>query len=229
MPLDHRAKTSHPAAGDHPHRLISPPTQQESLKKHFQITITDTTFTYTRDTAGIAAEAALDGFYILRTSLTETDLTAGDVVRAYKNLEQAERAFGSLKGPELQIRPIHHHLETRVRAHVLICMLAYYLTWHLKAAWKPLLFTDEHRPVSPDPVAKAVRSPAAQQKAQTKRTSSGQPAHSYRTLLTELATQTRNTTRLHGHTTTFEKLTQPTALQAEALDLAAHAPVVVDR
>jgi len=208
---------------------VGPALKRFRMKKHFQITITDTTFTYTRDTAGIAAEAALDGFYILRTSLTETDLTAGDVVRAYKNLEQAERAFGSLKGPELQIRPIHHHLETRVRAHVLICMLAYYLTWHLKAAWKPLLFTDEHRPVTPDPVAKAVRSPAAQQKAQTKRTSSGQPAHSYRTLLTELATQTRNTTRLHGHTTTFEKLTQPTALQAEALDLAAHAPVVVDR
>jgi hypothetical protein len=208
---------------------VGPALKRFRMKKHFQITITDTTFTYTRDTAGIAAEAALDGFYILRTSLTETDLTAGDVVRAYKNLEQAERAFGSLKGPELQIRPIHHHLETRVRAHVLICMLAYYLTWHLKAAWKPLLFTDEHRPVSPDPVAKAVRSPAAQQKAQTKQTSSGQPAHSYGTLLTELATQTRNTTRLHGHTTTFEKLTQPTALQAEALDLAAHAPVVVDR
>jgi transposase len=208
---------------------VGPALKRFRMKKHFQITITDTTFTYTRDTAGIAAEAALDGFYILRTSLTETDLTAGDVVRAYKNLEQAERAFGSLKGPELQIRPIHHHLETRVRAHVLICMLAYYLTWHLKAAWKPLLFTDEHRPVSPDPVAKAVRSPAPQQKAQTKRTSSGQPTHSYRTLLTELATQTRNTTRLHGHTTTFQKLTQPTALQAEALDLAAHAPVMVDR
>ena len=79
-------------------------------------------------------------------------------MRAYKNLEQAERAFGSLKGPDLQIRPIHHHLEDRVRAHVLICMLAYYLTWHLKAAWKPLLFTDEDRPISPDPVAKAVRS-----------------------------------------------------------------------
>jgi hypothetical protein len=112
---------------------------------------------------------------------------------------------------------------------VLICPLAYYLTWHLKAAWKPLLFTDEDRPTSPDPVAKAVRSPAAQQKAQTKRTTTGQPAHSYRTLLTELATQTRNTTRLHGHTATFEKLTQPTALQAEALDLVEHAPVVVIR
>ena len=205
---------------------VGPALKRYRMRKHFQIEITDTTFTYTRDSAGIAAEAALDGFYILRTSLTETDLPAGDVVRAYKNLEQAERAFGSIKGPDLQIRPIHHRLADRVRAHVLICMLAYYLTWHLKAAWKPLLFTDEHRPISPDPVAKAVRSPAAQQKAQTKRTSTGQPAHSYRTLLAELSTQTRNTTRLHGHSSTFEKLTQPTALQAEALELAANAPVL---
>jgi hypothetical protein len=205
---------------------VGPALKRYRVKKHFQIAITDTTFTYTRDSAGIAAEAALDGFYILRSSLTETDLHAGDVVRAYKNLEQAERAFGSLKGPELQIRPIHHHLEDRVRAHVLICMLAYYLTWHLKAAWKPLLFTDEDPPVSPDPVAQAVRSPAAQQKAQTKRASTGEPAHSYRTLLAELSTQTRNTTRLHGHTATFEKLTQPTALQAEALQLVQHAPVL---
>jgi transposase len=208
---------------------VGPALKRYHVKKHFQIEITDTTFTYTRDTAGIAAEAALDGFYILRTSLTENDLPAGDVVRAYKNLEQAERAFGSIKGPDLQIRPIHHRLAERVRAHVLICMLAYYLTWHLKAAWKPLLFTDEHRPISPDPVAKAVRSSTAQQKAQTKRTATGHPAHSYRTLLTELATQTRNTTRLHGHNSTFEKLTQPTALQAQALDLAANAPVVVAR
>ena len=208
---------------------VGPALKRHRMRKHFQIEITDTTFTYTRDTARIAEEAALDGFYILRTSLTEADLPPTDVVRAYKNLEQAERAFGSLKGPELQIRPIHHRLEDRVRAHVLICMLAYYLTWHLKAAWKPLLFSDEDRPVSPDPVAKAVRSPAAQHKAQTKRTSSDQPAHSYRTLLAELSTQTRNTTRLHGANSTFEKLTQPTALQAEALDLARHAPVVATR
>ena len=206
---------------------VGPALKRYRMKKHFQIAITDMSFTYARDRTGIAQEAALDGFYILRTSLTA--LPAGDVVRAYKNLEQAERAFGSLKSPDLQIRPIHHHLEDRVRAHVLICMLAYYLTWHLKAAWKPLLFTDEHRPVSPDPVAKAVRSTAAQQKAQTKRTATGQPAHSYRTLLAELATQTRNTTRLHGHASTFEKLTQPTVLQADALDLAANAPVIVVR
>jgi hypothetical protein len=205
---------------------VGPALKRYRMRKHFQIEITDMSFTYARDRTGIAAEAALDGFYILRTSLT--DLDASDVVRAYKNLEQAERAFGSIKGPDLQIRPIHHRLEDRVRAHVLICMLAYYLTWHLKAAWKPLLFTDEDRPVSPDPVAKAVRSPAAQQKAQTKRTATGQAAHSYRTLLAELATQTQNTTRLHGHAGTFEKLTQPTPLQADALGLAAHAPVVAN-
>jgi transposase len=203
-----------------------PALKRYHMKKHFLVTITDTTFTYTRKTEEIAAEAALDGFYILRTSLTPSDMDTGDVVRAYKNLEQAERAFGSIKGPDLQIRPIHHRLEDRVRAHVLICMLAYYLTWHLKTAWKPLLFTDEDRPTSPDPVAKAVRSLAAQEKAQTKRTTTGHSAHSYRTLLAELATQTRNTTRLAGSTTTFEKLTQPTPLQAEALDLAASAPVL---
>jgi len=205
---------------------VGPALKRFHMKKHFTVEITDMTFTYSRKTEEIAAEAALDGFYILRTSLTQDGLDAGDVVRAYKNLEQAERAFGSFKGPDLQIRPIHHRLEDRVRAHVLICMLAYYLTWHLKAAWKPLLFTDEHRPVSPDPVAKAVRSPAAQAKAQTKRTTAGQSAHSYRTLLAELSTQTRNTTRLAGTGSTFEKLTQPTPLQAEALDLAANAPVL---
>jgi transposase len=206
---------------------VGPALKRYRVKKHFEIKITDTTFTHARKTEQIAAEAALDGFYILRTSLTDTALGTADVVRAYKNLEQAETAFGSLKGPDLQIRPIHHHLADRVKAHVLICMLAYYLTWHLKAAWKPLLFTDEDRPVSPNPVAKAVRSPAAQDKAQTKRTSTGHPAHSYRTLLADLSTQTQNTTRLHGQAKTFQKLTQPTTLQAQALDLAAHAPVIV--
>jgi transposase len=205
---------------------VGPAIKRYRVRKHFEVTITDTTFTYTRKREQIATEAALDGFYILRTSLTAADLAIEDVVRAYKNLEQAETAFGSLKGPELQIRPIHHRLADRVKAHVLICMLAYYLTWHLKAAWKPLLFTDEDRPVSPDPAAKAMRSTSARHKAQTKRTSTGQPAHSYRTLLTELATQTQNTTRLHGHTHTFQKLTQPTDLQAQALRLAQHAPVI---
>jgi transposase len=204
---------------------VGPAVKRYRMKKHFQLTITDTTFTYERKREQITTEAALDGFYILRTSLASETLAEEDVVRAYKNLEQAERAFGSFKGPDLQIRPIHHHLEDRVRAHVLICMLAYYLTWHLKAAWKPLLFTDEQRPINPDPVAKAVRSPAAQHKAQTKRTTTEQPAHSYRTLLAELATQTRNTTRLAGSTATFNKLTAPTPLQAHAHELVANAPV----
>jgi transposase len=227
--IAHRVQNATLQGADQIGLAVGPALKRYRVKKHFQIEITDTTFSYSRKSQEIAAEAALDGFYILRTSLTDTDLDAGDVVRAYKNLEQAETAFGSLKGPDLQIRPIHHHLDDRVKAHVLICMLGYYLTWHLKAAWKPLLFADEHRPTSPDPVAKAVRSTSAQDKAQTKRTSTGQPAHSYHTLLVELATQTRNTTRLHGQPSTFEKLTQPTALQAQALDLAQHAPVVVTR
>jgi transposase len=204
---------------------VGPAVKRYRVKKHFQLTITDTAFTYERNSEQIAAEAALDGFYILRTSLATDTLAEADVVRAYKNLEQAERAFGSFKGPDLQIRPIHHHLDHRVRAHVLICMLAYYLTWHLKAAWKPLLFTDEQRPLNPDPVAKAVRSLAAQHKAHTKRTTTGEACHSYRTLLAELATQTRNTTRLAGSTATFNKLTLPTPLQAHAHELVANAPV----
>ncbi|MGO9976148.1 MAG: hypothetical protein ACLP01_25770 [Solirubrobacteraceae bacterium] len=204
---------------------VGPAVKRYRMRKHFQLTITDTTFTYERKTEQINQEAALDGFYILRTSLPAETLAQEGVVRAYKNLEQAERAFGSFKGPDLQIRPIHHHLEDRVRAHVLICMLAYYLTWHLKTAWKPLLFTDEHRPTNPDPVAKAVRSPAAQHKAQTKRTTTGEACHDYRSLLKELATQTRNTTRLAGSTATFDKLTQPTPLQAHAHELVASLPV----
>jgi len=206
---------------------VGPALKRFHVKKHFDVQITDMEFTYARKHEEIAEEAALDGFYILRTNHTASDLPAGDVVRAYKNLEQAERAFRSIKGPDLQIRPIHHHLEDRVRSHVLICMLAYYLTWHLKAAWKPLLFTDENRLEDPDPVAKAVRSAEAEAKARTKRTADGTQAHSYQTLLAELAIQTRNSTRLHGHTSTFEKLTQPTPLQARALDLAANARVVI--
>ncbi len=205
---------------------VGPALRRFHVKKHFDVQITDMEFTYQRKEVEIAEEAVLDGFYILRTNHTAENVPAGDVVRAYKNLEQAERAFRSLKGPDLQIRPIHHHLETRVRSHVFICMLAYYLTWHLKAAWKPLLFTDENRPVNKDPIAKALRSSAADAKARTKRASDGTPAHSYQTLLSELATQTRNRTRIAGRTDTFEKLAQPNDLQARALELAANAPVI---
>jgi hypothetical protein len=204
---------------------VGPALKRYRVKKHFQVTITDTSFGFERKRDQIAAEAALDGFYVLRTSVDPQALPSAEVVRAYKGLEQVERAFGTFKGPELEIRPIHHRLEDRVRAHVLLCTLAYYLTWHLREAWAPLLFKDEQPPTTPDPVAKAARSPAAERKAQTKRTASGEPCHSYRSLIAELATQTRNTIRLPGAQATFDKLSEPTPLQARALELTATAPI----
>ena len=204
---------------------VGPALKRYRVKKHFDVQITDNTLSYHRKTEQIAAEAALDGFYVLRTSVSPDTLPTREVVRAYKGLEQVERAFGTFKGPELEIRPIHHRLTDRVRAHVLLCMLAYYLTWHLKAAWAPLLFKDEQPPTTADPVAKADRSPAAQRKATSKRTATGETCHSYTTLLDELSTLTRNTIRLPGTEATFDKLAQPTQLQARALDLAEHAPV----
>jgi Transposase DDE domain len=205
---------------------VGPALKRYRVKKHFEIEITDTSFTHARKTEQIEAETALDGFYVLRTSVPAEALETGEVVRAYKRLEEVERAFGTFKGPELEIRPIHHRLEDRVRAHVLLCMLAYHLTWHLRAAWAPLLFKDEQPPPARDPVTKASRSPAAQRKAQTKRTATGEPCHSYRTLIAELATLTHNTIRVPDTHATFDKLTQPTPLQARALHLAATAPVI---
>jgi hypothetical protein len=205
---------------------VGPALKQYRVKKHFQVKITDTTFTYQRKTDQIQAEAALDGIYVLRTSVPDSELSSGEVVRSYKGLKHVEDAFKTFKGPELEIRPIHHRLADRVRAHVLLCMLAYYLTWHLRQAWAPLLFQDEQPPPQADPVAKASRSRSAQRKAQTKRTTTGQRAHSYKTLLAELATLTRNTIRLPGTPATFHKLATPTATQARALDLAEHAPVI---
>src|SRR3954471_20242111 len=162
------------------------------VAKHFELEIADGHFTYQPKHDQITAEAALDGLYVIRTTCPPEQLSAPATVRAYKQLKMAERAFRTIKDT-IEIRPIHHHLEARVRAHVLLCMLAYYVTWHLKAAWTPLLFADEQRPVNADPVAKATRSPAAQRKAQTKRTTAGEPCHSYHSLLDELATLTRNT------------------------------------
>jgi transposase len=204
---------------------VGPALTRYRMRKHFQIEITDTTLTFERKQAQIAAEAALDGIYVLRTSVAADDLSTAEIVRSYKQLEQVERAFKTFKGPELEIRPIHHHREDRVRAHVFLCMLAYYLTWHLRQAWTPLIFKDEQPPTAADPVAKATRSAQAQRKAQTKRTSAGEPCHSYKSLLTELATLTRNTIRLAGATATFERLAEPTPLQARALELAEKAPV----
>jgi transposase len=187
------------------------------VKKHFTVEITDTSLSFARKQEQIAQEAALDGIYVLRTSVPERDLDTPNVVRAYKQLKEVEKAFRTLKGP-LELRPIHHRLEDRVRAHVFLCMLAYYLTWHLRQAWKPLLFDDEQPTPQPDPVAKARRSPQAERKAQSKHTTSGQRCHSLATLLAELATRARNTIRLHGGAS-FEQLTQPTETQARALAL----------
>ena len=198
---------------------------QFKVKKHFALEISEQRFAFARKTEQIAAEAALDGIYILRTNVSQDKLDAPELVRSYKQLAQVERGFRTLKGPELEIRPVHHRLEDRVRAHVFLCMLAYYLTWHLREAWAPLLFKDEQPTSNPDPVAKSSRSPSALRKTQHKRTDTGEPVHSYKSLLAELATLTRNTIRLRQTSTTFEKLAEPTATQARALQLAEHAPL----
>ncbi len=194
------------------------------VRKHLRVEIADTSFGFTRDQERIASEAALDGIYVLRTSVGEGELRAPDVVRAYKQLKEVERAFRTLKGP-LELRPIHHRLEDRVRAHVFLCMLAYYLAWHLRQAWKPLLFDDEQPPAQPDPVAKARRSAQAERKARSKRTATGEPCHSLATLLDELGTRSRNTIRLTGTGASFDQLTEPTPTQARALELIGSYPL----
>ena len=135
------------------------------MGKHFHIAITDTTFTYHRDTAGIDAEAELDGIYVLRTSVESDTLDPAGIVESYKNLANVERDFRIIKTDDLDLRPIHHRLDDRVKAHVLICLLACYLIWHLRKAWAPLTFTDEHPPQRDNPVAPAQRSPDADAKA----------------------------------------------------------------
>jgi DDE family transposase len=194
--------------------------KRHRVKKHFVLEIQDGRFSYQRKSEQIAEEAALDGIYVLRTSVAGQRLDAPDVVRAYKQLKELERDFRVLKGPELEIRPIHHRLEQRVRAHVFLCMLALYVEWHLRQAWRELTFHDEERPEQPDPVAKAARSPAARRKTATKTTSAGQPAHTMRSLLAELRLQTRNTIRVGDGPASFTKLSTPSPLQARALELA---------
>jgi Transposase DDE domain len=194
--------------------------KRHRVKKHFALEIADGRVSYARRSEQIAEEAALDGIYVLRTSVASERLHAPDVVRAYKQLKEVERDFRTLKGPELEIRPIHHRLEQRVRAHVFLCTLALYVEWHLRQAWREMTFHDEQRHDQPDPVAKATRSPAAARKAQTKTTSAGQPAHTLRSLLAELRLQTRNTIRVADSPATFTKLAKTSPLQARALELA---------
>jgi hypothetical protein len=191
------------------------------MAKHLDITITDTTLTVTRRQEQIAAEAALDGIYVLRTSVPATRLDTAGVVTAYKNLAHVERDFRILKSDDLDLRPIHHHLEDRVRGHVLICMLAAYLTWHLRQAWAPLTFTDTQPPERDNPVAPAHRSPAADRKASRHADENDQPVRSYQDLLTHLATLTRNDLRYGQHDTdpVVPTLAEPTPTQRRAFQL----------
>jgi Transposase DDE domain len=189
------------------------------VKKHFQIEIADDSFTYQRKTEQIAQETELDGIYVIRSGrIDPTELQPAGIVRAYKQLKEAEKGFRAFKGP-LEVRPIGHRLEDRVRAHLLICMLAYYLVWHLRQAWAELLFQD-HNPASrTDPVAKATRSRAATRKAGSRRTPNRQPCHTLASLLEELENRTRNTIQVNGTDATFDQLSEPTQPQAHALAL----------
>jgi hypothetical protein len=187
--------------------------------KHFAVIITDDTLTVARRQDQIDAEAALDGIYVLRTPVPAAGLDAPAVVTAYKNLKHVERDFRSIKADDLDLRPVFHRLEERVKAHVLICMLACYLTWHLRRAWAPLTFTDETPPAPASPVAPARRSAWAQAKASCQHDLAGQPYRSFRGLLEHLATLTRNQVRFGGARATIPMLAEPTSQQREAFDL----------
>jgi hypothetical protein len=187
--------------------------------KHFTVTITDTTLTVTRKQDQIEEEAALDGFYVLRTPVPAGQLDAPGVVAAYKNLKYVERDFRHIKSDDLDLRPVFHRLEERVKAHVLICMLACYLTWHLRRAWAPLTFTDEDPPARENPVAPATRSARAQAKASGQHDPAGRPYRGFRGLLDHLATLTRNQVRFTGTQVTIPMLTEPTSTQRQAFDL----------
>jgi hypothetical protein len=192
---------------------------KRKVKKHFELVIADHRLEYRRKQAQIDEEAALDGFYVLRTNLAADGLAAADVVRSYKQLAHAEQAFRTLKGPELEIRPIRHRRADRVRAHAFLCLLAYYLEWHLRKAWAELLFVDEQPPLAADPVAGAERSHAAKRKASTQKTAAGDTCHSFRSLLAELALIVRDTNRIPHTGATFTKATRPSPIQARALEL----------
>ena len=194
------------------------------VAKHFELTIEDDSLAYRIDAHKVKEEAALDGIYILRTPLTPETMEAADVVRSYKSLAEVERAFRCLKSIDLKVRPIHHRLADRVRAHVVLCTLAYYVEWHMREAWRALLFADEDQAAQAkrDPVAPAKRSAKAERKAHTHTLSDGTPAHSFRTLLEELSDIVRNTCRTvkgSAQAPTFTIVTQANPIQQRALDL----------
>jgi hypothetical protein len=188
------------------------------MAKHFDVAITDTTLGISRRQADIDAEAGLDGIYVIRTTVTAAALDPGGVITAYKDLCHVERDFRNMKATDLDMRPIHHRLEDRVRAHVLIVTLANYLVWHLRRAWAPLTYTDETPPQRTDPVAPAQRSEHADRKASRHRDADDQPLYTFRGLLTHLATLTRNHIQLPtGHH--LDQLTTPTPVQRRAFEL----------
>ncbi len=199
------------------------------VAKHFELTIDNDRFAFVLREEAIAAEAALDGVYVVRTSLSKKEMSSPDVVRSYKSLSDVERAFRSLKTVDLEIRPIHHRLADRVRAHIFLCMLAYYVEWHMREAWRPLLFADEdlEAKATRDPVAPAKRSEAAEAKAVTKTLADGTQAHSFRTALADLSTIVRNTCRTPGVPSAppFAVVTTPTPAQQRAMDLLAEIAV----
>ena len=194
------------------------------VAKHFALAISVAAFSFQRKADSIAAEAALDGLYLIRTSVPAAQMDAPDCVRNYKALANVERAFRSLKTVDLKVRPIHHHLADRVRAHIFLCMLAYYVEWHLREAWRELMFadTDQQAKATRDPVAPAKRSQAALAKVASKHLDDGTPAHSFGTLMAELATIVRNTCRTPSagpDAPTFDILTTANPKQQRAFDL----------
>jgi transposase len=197
---------------------------RHKMAKHFQLQIADGVFSWQRDEAAIKQEEQLDGIYVIRTSEKAQDLQAAQCVRTYKSLALVERAFRCLKGLDLLVRPIRHRVEPRVRAHVLLCMLAYYVEWHVRKALKPLLYEDEEleeRRRSRDPVKPAEASVSAQAKKKTHKTAEGLVAHDFRSLLAHLGARSRVTYEVAagGSKTTFRQLSQPDEIQAEALRL----------
>ncbi|HEU0088459.1 MAG TPA: hypothetical protein VFQ77_12555 [Pseudonocardiaceae bacterium] len=190
---------------------------KHKVGKHFITTVTADTLTYHQDEERIAAEAALDGIYVIRTSVDGEQLDTPGVVGAYKNLSHLERDFRSIKSDDLDLRPIRHYLPDRVRAHVFLCMLAAYLTWHLRKALAPLTFTDQNIPQRPNPVTPAQRSPEAKATDASKKTPDDLPVHDYQSLITHLGTLTRNTVCFTGQH--FDKLTDPTPVQHRAFEL----------
>lgn len=194
------------------------------VAKHFKLQISDGSFAYSRKEESIRREEQLDGIYVIRTSEPKQTLSAADTVRGYKQLTQLERGFRCLKGLDLMVRPIYHRVDPRVRAHLLLCLLAYYVEWHLRECWRPLLFADEELPESRqtrDPVAPAEDSASAKRKKGTRKTTEGLPVHSFRTLLTHLGQRSRALCSVSTapDSPTFEQIAEPDAIQQRAMDL----------